>query len=95
MEMAPIRGSAKVYGYPGPQGYRDYVEGGLAQSDIELKEVMRHSSRGIGNQNFRGWDRAVEESCFYRESAAGRHFISTSKWIPGCGDCSIKRGCFP
>ncbi|MBT5707292.1 MAG: hypothetical protein HOI66_13320 [Verrucomicrobia bacterium] len=53
LDMVPIGALAKVYGYAGPRGYRNYVEGGMAQTDLDLQEILKKSSRGIGDQNFR------------------------------------------
>ena len=53
LDMGPVRALASVYCNAGPRGYRTYVESGLAQSDLDLQEILRESSRGIGDQNFR------------------------------------------
>jgi len=38
-----------------PERYREFVEGGLAETDEEFREVLKASPRGIGGETFRQW----------------------------------------
>ena len=53
VDMSPVLSLVEVFGKGGPRGYRDYVEFGLAHSDVELKEILKVASRGIGDLDFR------------------------------------------
>jgi putative transposase len=53
LETGPLKALTKIYGRGGAKGFRDYVEHGLANSDTELKELLKQSSKGIGDLDFR------------------------------------------
>ncbi len=53
VDMAPVRALVGILGKGGPRRYREYVESGLAHTDADLEEVLKHSSKGIGDQDFR------------------------------------------
>ena len=53
LETEPLHSLVKVYGKQGERGFREYVEYGLANSDVELQEILKHASKGIGDLDFR------------------------------------------
>jgi len=53
LDTGPLYSLIKVYGKGGARGFRDYVEYGLANSDTELHEILKQSSKGIGDRDFR------------------------------------------
>jgi hypothetical protein len=38
-----------------PKRYREFVEGGLAEADTELRAALKESPRSIGSERFRAW----------------------------------------
>jgi putative transposase len=38
-----------------PRAYREFVEGGIAKTDVEFVEVLAHSTKAIGGQAFCQW----------------------------------------
>lgn len=60
-----------------PRRYREFVEGGLAESDEEFKAAMKESPRSIGGAGFRAWiDELYQkrvEACARPEDASFRH----------------------
>lgn len=65
----PIMALTGLYGRPGHKGYQNYIEAGMADSDWELEEVMRHARLGIGDEDFRT---EVQRELFKARSAIGR-----------------------
>jgi hypothetical protein len=53
VDERPFMALTGIHGRPGPKGYREYVEFGLAGSDKELEDVLTESHRGSGDQDFR------------------------------------------
>ena len=53
LETGPLQSLIKTYGKGGAKGFLEYVEYGLANSDKELKELLKQSSKGIGDLDFR------------------------------------------
>ncbi len=51
VDMAPVRALVGILGKGGPRGYRAYVESGLAHTDADFEEVLKHASKGIGDQD--------------------------------------------
>lgn len=53
LDRSPLYNLIKVFGKGGPRGFREYVEFGLVNDDVELREVLDQSSKGIGDLDFR------------------------------------------
>ena len=54
LEVVPVLAlCATAFGDASPDGYRRYVETGLAQSDQELEDLMRRSPLAVGSVSFR------------------------------------------
>jgi len=52
MDYGPLSELTRKYGSKGAEGYRVFVEGGLAEDDADLKEALGRSSKAVGGRKF-------------------------------------------
>lgn len=70
VDYGPLSAKTAEYGADGEEGYRAFVESGLAKDDEELQEALRRSSKAVGGWRFcREMER--EYKGLYRKARAG------------------------
>jgi len=55
MDYGPMLAEMGGKRYARPKLYREFVEGGLAEEDEDIKEALKASPRSIGGDSFRKW----------------------------------------